>query len=47
MPRSEINRSGEMEVFADPGPDETHDDYYRRQIRSTRNFLRKHLEGRP
>lgn len=29
-----------MEVFADPGPDETHDEYYRRQIRSTRNFLR-------
>jgi ferredoxin-NADP reductase/fatty acid desaturase len=34
------HHAGEMEVFADPGPDETHDDYYRRQIRSTRNFLR-------
>lgn len=34
------HHAGEMEVFADPGPDETHDEYYRRQIRSTRNFLR-------
>ena len=34
------HHAGEMEVFADPGPDETHDDYYRRQIRGTRNFLR-------
>lgn len=34
------HHAGEMEVFADPGPDETRDDYYRRQIRSTRNFLR-------
>ena len=29
-----------MEVFPDPGPDETRDEYYRRQIRGTRNFLR-------
>ena len=34
------HHAGEMEVFADPGPDETREDYYRRQIRSTRNFLR-------
>jgi ferredoxin-NADP reductase/fatty acid desaturase len=34
------HHAGEMEVFADPGPDETHDEYYRRQIRGTRNFLR-------
>lgn len=34
------HHGGEMEVFADPGPEETHDEYYRRQIRSTRNFLR-------
>jgi ferredoxin-NADP reductase/fatty acid desaturase len=34
------HHAGEMEVFADPGPDETPDDYYRRQIRGTRNFLR-------
>lgn len=34
------HHAGEMEVFTDPGPDETHDDYYRRQIRSTRNFVR-------
>ncbi len=34
------HHAGEMEVFADPGPEETHDEYYRRQIRSTRNFLR-------
>ena len=34
------HHAGEMEVFTDPGPDETHDEYYRRQIRSTRNFLR-------
>ena len=32
--------AGETEVFADPGPDETRDDYYRRQVRGTRNFLR-------
>ena len=34
------HHAGELEVFTDPGPDETHDDYYRRQIRGTRNFLR-------
>lgn len=34
------HHAGEVEVFADPGPDETHDDYYGRQIRATRNFLR-------
>lgn len=34
------HHAGEMEVFPDPGPDETHDDYYRRQIRGSRNFLR-------
>jgi ferredoxin-NADP reductase/fatty acid desaturase len=34
------HHAGETEVFADPGPDETRDDYYRRQIRATRNFLR-------
>lgn len=34
------HHAGEMEVFTDPGPEETHEEYYRRQIRSTRNFLR-------
>ena len=34
------HHAGETEVFTDPGPDESRDDYYRRQIRSTRNFLR-------
>lgn len=34
------HHAGEMEVFTDPGPGETRDGYYRRQIRSTRNFLR-------
>ncbi len=34
------HHAGETEVFADPGPEETHDEYYRRQIRGTRNFLR-------
>ena len=34
------HHAGETEVFADPGPDETRDDYYRRQVRGTRNFLR-------
>ena len=34
------HHAGEMEVFPDPGPDETHDQYYRRQIRGSRNFLR-------
>jgi ferredoxin-NADP reductase/fatty acid desaturase len=32
------HHAGETETFADPGPDETPDDYYRRQIRGTRNF---------
>lgn len=34
------HHAGDMEVFPDPGPDESHDEYYRRQIRGTRNFLR-------
>lgn len=34
------HHAGETEVFTDPGPDETRDDYYRRQVRGTRNFLR-------
>lgn len=34
------HHAGETEVFADPGPEETRDDYYRRQVRSTRNFQR-------
>lgn len=34
------HHAGETEVFADPGPDESRDDYYRRQVRSTRNFER-------
>lgn len=34
------HHAGETEVFPDPGPDETRDEYYRRQIRGTRNFLR-------
>ena len=34
------HHAGETEVFTDPGPDESRDDYYRRQIRGTRNFLR-------
>ncbi len=34
------HHAGETEVFADPGPEETRDEYYRRQIRGTRNFLR-------
>ncbi|WP_313675187.1 fatty acid desaturase [Mycolicibacterium sp.] len=34
------HHAGETEVFTDPGPDETRDDYYRRQVRATRNFLR-------
>lgn len=34
------HHAGEMEVFPDPGPDETRDAYYRRQIRGSRNFLR-------
>jgi stearoyl-CoA 9-desaturase NADPH oxidoreductase len=34
------HHAGELEVFADPGPDETRDQYYERQFRATRNFLR-------
>lgn len=34
------HHAGETEVFTDPGPDESRDDYYRRQVRSTRNFER-------
>ncbi|MBJ8339903.1 fatty acid desaturase [Antrihabitans sp. YC3-6] len=34
------HHAGELEVFADPGPDETPDQYYERQFRATRNFLR-------
>lgn len=34
------HHAGETEVFPDPGPGESRDDYYRRQIRGTRNFLR-------
>ena len=36
------HHAGETEVFTDPGPDESRDDYYRRQVRGTRNFLRSH-----
>ncbi|NMN95832.1 fatty acid desaturase [Antrihabitans stalactiti] len=34
------HHAGELEIFADPGPDETRDQYYERQFRATRNFLR-------
>jgi ferredoxin-NADP reductase/fatty acid desaturase len=34
------HHAGDVEVFADPGPDETLGEYYARQIRGTRNFLR-------
>lgn len=34
------HHAGEVEVFADPGPGETRAEYYARQIRGTRNFLR-------
>ena len=34
------HHAGETEVFTDPGPDESRDDYYRRQVRGTRNFER-------
>ncbi len=34
------HHAGETEVFTDPGPGETRDDYYRRQVRGTRNFER-------
>lgn len=33
------HHAGELELFADPGPEETADQYYERQIRATRNFL--------
>lgn len=33
------HHAGELELFADPGPEETTDQYYERQIRATRNFL--------
>lgn len=34
------HHAGDVEVFPNPGPDETRDEYYSRQIRATRNFLR-------
>ncbi|AEF42903.1 fatty acid desaturase [Hoyosella subflava] len=34
------HHAGDVEVFPEPGPDETRDQYYTRQIRATRNFLR-------
>ncbi|MBD8505046.1 fatty acid desaturase [Hoyosella sp. G463] len=34
------HHAGDVEVFPEPGPDETRDEYYTRQIRATRNFLR-------
>ncbi|MFE7723597.1 fatty acid desaturase [Nocardia rhizosphaerihabitans] len=34
------HHAGELETFTDPGPDETADQYYERQFRATRNFLR-------
>ena len=33
------HHAGELELFTDPGPEETADQYYERQIRATRNFL--------
>ncbi|MCE5292483.1 MAG: fatty acid desaturase [Nocardiaceae bacterium] len=33
------HHAGDVEAFPDPGPDETRDEYYSRQIRATRNFL--------
>ena len=33
------HHAGELELFTDPGPDESADQYYERQIRATRNFL--------
>lgn len=33
------HHAGELELFTDPGPGETADQYYERQIRATRNFL--------
>lgn len=34
------HHAGDVEVFPEPGPNETRDQYYTRQIRATRNFLR-------
>jgi len=34
------HHAGEVEMFPDPGPDETPSEYYARQFRATRNFLR-------
>jgi stearoyl-CoA 9-desaturase NADPH oxidoreductase len=34
------HHAGELEMFPDPGPDETPDQYYARQFRATRNFVR-------
>lgn len=34
------HHSGELEMFPDPGPDETPSQYYARQFRATRNFVR-------
>lgn len=34
------HHAGEVEMFPDPGPDETPDEYYARQFRATRNFIR-------
>lgn len=34
------HHAGELEMFPDPGPDETPSQYYARQFRATRNFLR-------
>lgn len=34
------HHAGELEMFPDPGPEETPDQYYARQFRATRNFVR-------
>jgi ferredoxin-NADP reductase/fatty acid desaturase len=34
------HHAGDVEVFANPGPEETASEYYTRQIRGTRNFVR-------
>ena len=34
------HHAGELEMFPDPGPDETSNQYYARQFRATRNFVR-------
>ncbi|MGB0877862.1 MAG: fatty acid desaturase [Mycobacterium sp.] len=34
------HHAGELEMFPDPGPDETPNQYYARQFRATRNFVR-------